>query len=74
LNRTEVLAHGVAHTNGQGIPPLIIQKEEKNINSTEQLHGTTMAARLLHHTTCPDLLAASMYDTNPMHILSTVAE
>ena len=74
LYKTEALAHGVAHTNGQGIPPLIIQTEEKSINCAEQLHDRTMAARLLHHTTCPDLLAASMYDTNPMHILSTVAE
>ena len=32
LYRTEALAHGVALTNGQGIPPSIIQKEERNIN------------------------------------------
>jgi hypothetical protein len=28
LYRTEVLAHGIPGTNGRGIPPYIIQKEE----------------------------------------------
>jgi hypothetical protein len=74
LYKTEALAHGVAHTNGQGIPPLIIQTEEKSINCAEQLHDRTMAARLLHYAACPYLLAASVYNTKPMHILSTVAE
>jgi hypothetical protein len=32
LFRTKALAHGVGRTNGRGIPPSIIQKEEKNIN------------------------------------------
>jgi hypothetical protein len=46
LYKTEALVYGVAHTNGQGIPPWIIQKEEKNINCAEQLRCTMMAARL----------------------------
>jgi hypothetical protein len=37
LYRKEALAHGVAHTNGRGISPSIIQKKEKNINHTKQL-------------------------------------
>jgi hypothetical protein len=74
LYRTEALAHGVARTNGRGTPPSIIQKEEKNINCAEQLCGTTMTAKLLHYAACPDLLAVSVYDTKPVHILSTVAE
>jgi hypothetical protein len=37
LYTTEALVHGVACTNGWGIPPSIIQKEEKNINCAEQL-------------------------------------
>ena len=74
LYRTEALAHGVACTNGRGTPPSIIQKEEKNINFAEQLCGTTMTAKLLHYAACPDLLAVSVYDTKPVHILSTVAE
>ena len=74
LYRTEALAHGVACTNGRGTPPSIIQKEEKNINCAEQLCGTTMTAKLLHYAACPNLLAVSVYDTKPVHILSNVAE
>jgi hypothetical protein len=73
LYRTEGLAHGVACTNGQGIPPSIIQKEEKNITCAEQLRGMTIATRLLHYAACPNCLAASVYDTKLVHILSTVA-
>ena len=73
LYRTEALAHGIPGTNGRGIPPYIIQKEEQNIKCAEQLRGTTMAAKLLHYAACPDLLVVSMYDTKPVHILSTVA-
>jgi hypothetical protein len=32
-----------------------------------------MAARLLNHDACPDLLAASVYDTKPVHILLSAA-
>ena len=74
LYRTEALAHGVARTNGQGIPPLIIQKEEKNVLCAEQLCGTMMAVRLLTHDACPNLLAASVYDTKPVHILSSASD
>jgi len=74
LYRTEALAHGVARTNGRGIPPSIIQKEEKNINCAKKQRGTTMAAKLLHYDACPNLLAVSVYDTKPVHIISTVAK
>jgi hypothetical protein len=33
-----------------------------------------MAAKLLHYAVCPDLLAVSVYNTKPVHILSTVVE
>ena len=33
-----------------------------------------MAAKLLNYAACPNLLAVSVYDTKPVHILSTVAE
>jgi hypothetical protein len=46
----EALAHGVARTNGRGVPPSIIQKEEKNKDRAEKLRGTTMAAKL--HNVC----------------------
>ena len=46
LYMAECLAHGVARTSGRGIPPSIIQREEKNKVAAEKLRGTTMAARL----------------------------
>jgi hypothetical protein len=74
LYRAEALAHGVARTNGRGIPTAIIQKEEKNRDRAEKLWGTTHAARLANFPGCPNMLAVSPYDTKPVHILSTVAE
>ena len=62
LHIAEALAHGVAHTIGHGVPPSIIQKEEKNKDRTEKLRGT------------PNLFAVSVYDTKPVHILSTAAK
>jgi hypothetical protein len=73
LHIAEALAHGVARTNGHGVPPLIIQKEEKNKDRAEKLCGTTMAAKLHILDACPDLFAISVYDTKPVHILSTAA-
>ncbi len=74
LHIAEVLAHGVACTNGCGVPPSIIQKEEKNKDHAEKLHGTTMAAKLHNLDACPDLFAVSVYDTRPVHILLTAAD
>jgi hypothetical protein len=33
-----------------------------------------MAAHLTNSTTCPDLLAVSLYDTKPVHLLSRTAK
>jgi hypothetical protein len=74
LYLAEALAHGVARTNGRGIPPSIIQREEKNVRLAERLRGTTKAARLHNSDACPDLFAVSVYDTKPVHILSTAAD
>ena len=39
LYLAQALAHGVARTNGRGIPPSIIQQEEKNVRLAESLRG-----------------------------------
>ena len=70
----EVLAHSVARTNGRGLPPSIIQREEKNVKLAESLRGTTKVARLHNLDECLDLFAVSVYDTKPVHILSMAAE
>jgi hypothetical protein len=68
------LAHGVVQTTGRGLPPLVRQLEEKNVKEVMKLRGHTAAARLLNSADCPDLFACSVYDTKPVHILSTVKE
>ena len=74
LYLAQQLAHGVARTNGRGIPPSIIQREEKNVRLAESLRGTTKAARLHNYDVCLDLFAVSVYDTKPVHILSRAAD
>ena len=74
LYKAEALAHGVARTNGCGLPPAIIQTEEKNKDKAEKLKETMKAARLAHMPECPDMLAVLTYDTKPVLILSTAAE
>jgi hypothetical protein len=74
LHIAEALAHGFARTNGRGVPPLIIQKEEKNKDRAKKLRGMTLAAKLHDSDACPNLFAVSVYDTKPVHILSTAAE
>jgi hypothetical protein len=38
------------------------------------MRGTTKAAHLTNSTKCLDLLAVSLYDTKPMHLLSMMAK
>ena len=55
LHIAETLAHDVACTNERGVPPPIIQKEEKN-----KLRGMTLAAKLHDSDACPNLFAVSV--------------
>ncbi len=74
LHIAEALAHGVACTNGRGVPPSIIQKEEKNKDRAKKLRGTTLVAKLHDSDACPDLFAVSVYNTKPVHIRLTAAK
>ena len=69
----KALGHGVARTDGRGLPPSVIQKVEKNAKAALALSGTTKAAVLNNCEDCPNLLAVSVYDTKPVHILSMVS-
>jgi hypothetical protein len=68
------LAHGVVRMSSRGLPPLVRQLEEKNVKEAMKLRGRTAAARLLNSADCPDLFACLVYDTKPVHMLSTVKE
>ena len=71
LYRVNALAHGVMRTSGRGFPPSAKQEEEKNANKAEQLKGTTKAAVLKNSIDTPNMLAASVYDNKPVHLMST---
>ena len=75
LYQAEALAHGVARTNGRGLPSSAIQKEEKNLAQAElRWRMTNKGARMKDCRDSPDLLAASIYDTKPVHLLSTASD
>ena len=68
------LCHGVVRTNGRGIADAVIMKEEKTKEAAKKMRGATKAALLKNNAACPDLLVCSVYDTKPVHMMSTVAE
>jgi hypothetical protein len=70
LYLAKALAHGVVRTTGRGLPPSVRQVEEKNVREAQKLRGRTAAAKLINSPECPDLLACSVYDTKPVHMLS----
>ena len=74
LYLAKCLGHGVVRTTGRGLPPSVRQHEEKNVKEAMKLRGRTAATRLLNSIDCPDLFACSVYDTKPVHMLSTVEE
>jgi hypothetical protein len=74
LFTAKALAHGVMRTTGRGLPPSVRQLEEKNVKEAQKLRGSMAAARLVNSLDCPDLFACSVYDTKPVHMLSTVKE
>ena len=72
LYRVKALAHGVMRMSGRGFPPSVKQDEEKNANKAERLKGTTKAAILKNSVDTPNMIAASVYDNKPVHLMSTV--
>ena len=74
LYLSKCLAHGVARTNGRGFPNLINQAKEKNVVQAMMLRGMTKGERLKNSIECPDLLAISVYDTKPVHVMSMCSE
>ena len=70
----KVLCHGVACKAGRGIPKCLLQDEEKNPVAQRAAGRTVKAAVLEGDLGCSNLIASSMYDTNPVHYLSMVSE
>ena len=70
----QALTHSIVQMTECGVPPLVRQLEEKNIKETMKLRGHMAAARLVNSEYCPDLFACSVYNTKPVHMLSTIEE
>jgi len=68
-----VLCHGVVHANHRGVPKEVVQPVILDEKKAEQQRGKTICAVLKDDPTCPDLLVCSVYDTKPVHIMSTCA-
>jgi hypothetical protein len=74
LYMAECLAHGVVRTNGRGFPPSIIQKEAKEFENGRVDEGDNKGGTAHWLGKCPDLLAMLLYNTKPVHLLSTMAQ
>ena len=55
------------------MPEHVVQRAEPESNEPI-VRGRTKAAALRNDPDCPDLICCSIYDTKPVHIMSTVAE
>ena len=62
--------HGVDRVYGQGVPEDIIHQEAKSKKKQDKVRGEVKVVVMKGDTTCPYFL----HDTNPLHIISTVAE
>ena len=71
--KSKVMLHGVTRVNGRGLPKSIIQEQVTTTNELKTCTGRTKAAVITGDSECPALIAFSVYDTKPVHFLSTVA-
>ena len=71
VGKNQVLSHGVTRKKNRGLPACVIQEEEKNEKKAALVRGTTEAAVLENDPQCPNVVAFSVYDTKPVHILTT---
>ena len=71
--KSKVMLHGVTRVSGRGLPKSIIQDQVFTINELKTCTGTTKAAVIVGDSEYPALIAFSVYDSKPVHFLSTVA-
>ena len=70
---SKVLLHGVTRVSGRGLPKSVIQEPVTTLNELQTLTGTTKAAVIIGDNECPALIAFSVYDSKPVHFLSSIA-
>ena len=69
--KEKCLVHGVVRTHQRGLPHSVIQKEVKNRRQQDLLRNTVKCAVLKNDREVGDVIACSVYDTKPVHFLST---
>jgi Transposase IS4 len=74
MHKHKVLIAGVTRKSGRGLPASVLQEEEKNKNKQEALRGTVKVSVLKGDPDWPAMVAASVYDTKPVHFLSMMCE
>ena len=70
----KILCQGVTRKGMHGIPPSVLQVENKLRKDQIRVRSTVKASLLKGDTACPNLVACSIYDTNPFHYLSMVCD
>jgi hypothetical protein len=68
------LCQGVTRASGRGIPDGVVMTAELDPAKAEKRRGETHAAIYENDPNCHNLIAASVYDTKPVHMISTIAE
>ena len=71
---SNLMMHGVTGPSGRGLPEFVIQKEVTAVLEKQALTGTLKAAVLIGDDGCAALLACFVYDSKPVHFLSTAAK
>ena len=69
-----VLCHGVTWKLNRGIPPSVLQQEEKNRTKRIGVRGTVKAAVIGGDPQRTNLVASSIYNTKSVHYLSMASE
>ena len=67
------LCQGVTRTNGRGICDEVVMTAEVDPKKAEARRGESKCAVYMDDPDCPNLVCVSVYDTKPVHILSTIA-
>ena len=68
-----IRVHGVCRTDKCGLPSVVLQKEVTGDRNLERVRGTVKAAVLKEDGKVKDLVAFSVFDSKPVHFLSTAA-
>ena len=70
----KVLIHGVARKGGLGVPKSVLQEEVLNRNQQTLVQGRVKAAELTNGSKIAGIVVVSVYDTKPVHFLTTCCE